>query len=103
LKFENLHSHRINLIEAGDWGLEDMHEYSKNPLFYEYMEDKPHESIEETKDYIESWLTRSKEGNGFLWFIYHKKDKKVIGSVGLWNIDWKRRSICIGYGLSPDY
>jgi RimJ/RimL family protein N-acetyltransferase len=80
-----------------------MYEYSSNPLFYEHMEIKPHKSIEETRAYLEKWLTLSKTGSRFMWFMFLKGDKKVIGSVGLWNIDWERKSAGIGYGISPDY
>ena len=80
-----------------------MFEYSQNPAVYTFLEFEPHRSIEETEEYLRKLIARSKLESGHYWFIALKESKKVIGTVGLLNIDKRKGSAEIGYGLSPDY
>ena len=83
--------------------LNDIHEYSKNKLFYEHMENDEHQSIDETESYLMKWIDDAKYEKRQLWSIFLKEEGKVIGTVGIWEIDWERKSCGIGYGISPDY
>ncbi len=103
MQFRDLFGESIDLLKAGNWGLEDMHDYGKNPLFYKFMETSPHTSIEQTLNYLNGWIEKEKSGKGFLWLIVLKSNKKVIGSISLWDIHKSRRSVGYGYGLSVDY
>lgn len=103
MHFRDLYGERIDLLKAGEWGLKDMYEYGKNPQFYKFMETTPHTSIEQTSDYLNEWINREKLGEGHLWLIVLRANKKVIGSVGLWNVNDRRKSVGYGYGLSVEY
>ena len=100
VKFENLYGKRIDLIEINMEGLTDMYEYSKNPSFYTYMEYSPHRSLQETRQYLEKLIGRSIPGSGHYWFIFLKSEKKVIGTFGIMDIDRRKGSAKIGYGIS---
>lgn len=80
-----------------------MYEYSLKPEFYRYFEYGPHKNVNETKQYLDNLIDLSNTQNGFYWFIKLKEKKKIIGTFGVLNIDEKRFSAEIGYGLSPDY
>ena len=43
---------RIYLTPLEDHHIEDMHDYSSNPLFFKYMELLPHHDISDTKAYF---------------------------------------------------
>ena len=103
MHFENLYGKRIDLIEINMEGLMDMSEYSENPSFYKYMEYEPHQSLEETRQYLKKLIDRSCSDSGHYWFIFLKIEKKIIGTFGLLNIDRRKDSVEIGYGISVDY
>ena len=103
MKFPELSGKRIRLGELSLSGLEDMYEYSKNPLLYRYFEFDPQIKIEETKEYLRKLITRSQAENAHYWFIRLIEDEKVIGSFGVHDIDWRKKDGEISYGISPDY
>jgi len=103
VNFENIYGEYIDLVEINMEGLMDMYEYSKNPSFYKHMEYKPHQSLEETRQYLKKLISRSSSDSGHYWFIFLKAEKKIIGTFGLLNIDRRKGSAEIGVGVSPDY
>jgi ribosomal-protein-alanine N-acetyltransferase len=86
-------------------GLIEMHEYSINEDFYEYFEFDAFKTIDETKAYLEKLISRmSKEGEynqAMYWFIRRKSDNKLLGTAGLVNLNFTRKSIEWGYGIDP--
>lgn len=83
--------------------LEDFHEYAQSVLVGPNAGWKPHDSINESREIIKSFIV-----DGEVYAIELKKTKKVIGSIGIHerypdpNIkDLKQREI--GYVLNPDY
>ena len=103
MNFENIYGKRIDLIEINMEGLMDMYEYSKNPSFYKHMEYKPHQSLEETRQYLKKLIRRSCSDSGHYWFIFLKVEEKIIGTFGLLNVDRRKGNAELGYGISPDY
>ena len=101
--FPDISSERLDLVKLGSFGLEDMHEYSVQEQFYNYLEFPPHQSIEETKIYLNKLLNRASSDNVHYWFIKHKADKKIIGSFGIRDIDWRKKIGDLSYGISCDY
>ncbi len=103
MNFENIYGEQIDLVEINMEGLMDMYEYSKISSFYKYMEYGPHQSLEETRKYLKKLISRSSSDSGHYWFIFLKAEKKIIGTFGLRNIDRRKGSVEIGYGISPNY
>ncbi len=87
-------------------GLEEMHRYSVDERLYQFFEFDPFDSVVKTKEYIEKLLDRM--GNDPLkrsamyWFVRRKGDGYLIGSAGLVNLNYARRSIEWGYGIDPE-
>ena len=98
---------RIKLSEISEDGLNDMHEYSIMPEFYEFMNIKIPKTKNDTADYINKLLDRNKNGyNGgkaIYWFIREISSSKVIGSIGLVGLSIENKKAEIAYGLSPNY
>lgn len=86
-------------------GLEEMHQYSTNPRLYEFFEFEPFVKLEETQKYIQKLLERigknEYERTSMYWFVRRKSDKKLIGTIGLLNIDYNRQSTEWGFGIDP--
>ena len=103
MNFPHLSGPRIKLIDLSESCLEDMFEYSKNPLLYRYLEFEPQKTMDETKTYLHKLMQRSAVPSGHYWFIRLIKTGKVIGSFGVHDIDWRKKNAEISYGLSPDH
>ncbi len=103
MNFPELQGQRIRLIQLDESHLEGMFEYSRDPRFYRYFEFKPQVNMEETRAYLQRLIERSSINTAHYWFIYLTGSNKVIGSIGVHDIDWRKKSGEISYGLSPAY
>jgi len=87
-------------------GLEAMHQYSIDERLYEFFEFGAFKEIDDTKAYIEKLLQRmsgeSDEKSAIYWFVYRKSDDRLVGTVGLVNLNYARQSIEWGYGIDPE-
>jgi len=101
--FIELFGERIDLIYLNKKYLNDINEYSLIPEFYNFLEYRPFLNINETKVFFKKLVSRSDGINCHYWMIYNKKLKKVIGTIGLHDIDWRKGSAELTYGLSPLY
>ena len=100
-KTEKLYFEKINLR-----GLDEMHDYSIIKEFYKYLEYRPFTKKIETEKYIKKLINLQKRNiNGELfnisWFVRRKKDKKLIGTARLSNINYNYNSAEWGFGIDP--
>ena len=77
--FIDLKSERLELVELGIFGLEDMHEYSTKEQVYKYLEFPPQKTKEETKLYLQKLIRRHQRENAHYWFVkLSEEDKKKL-------------------------
>ena len=82
----------------------EFHQYSLNEKLYEFFEFKPFKNIDDTKKYYEKMIKRMNvDKTHFYWFVYRKKDNKLIGTASLASIDFDRSSVEWGQGIDPDF
>ena len=93
----------VSLAPVSIDGLKDFHEYSILPEFYEHLEYPPFETIEQSRTYLKSLIHKSKLPGAQYWFIVLPDSGKVVGTIGLQNLDVSRASVELGYGVSPAY
>ncbi|MDP3683734.1 MAG: GNAT family N-acetyltransferase [Ignavibacteria bacterium] len=103
MEFRELSGQRIRLINLNIEYLHDIHEYSIMPQFYDHLEYPPFKDLEETRAFLTKLFKRSDEISGHYWFIYNISEEKVIGTIGLLDIDRRKGSAELAYGLSPNY
>lgn len=103
LNFSNLSSERIHLTELDETAILRLHTYSCNAKFFEFLEFSPHAAIEQTKHYFDTLCDRSNNRNGHYWLIKLREENLVIGTFGVVDIDMRKKSVEIGYGVDPDY
>jgi putative acetyltransferase len=83
-----------------EWRTDDdeaLYEYAKSPLVGPAAGWKPHESIEETREYLQHTTEK-----GDTWALVLKSENRVIGSIGLHRKDVETVRE-IGYVMHPDY
>ena len=90
-------------IAITDTYLEDFHEYSVKEQLYKYLEYSPFKTLEQSRSYLEKLIQRSAAGDAQYWFICLRSNGKVVGTLGAHSLDEYRKSVEIGYGVSPDY
>ena len=87
--------------------LGEMYEYSKDKRLYKYFEFEPHKTIGDTEKYLNKLLDRIGTDvvgrTAMYWFVRRLKDAKMVGSIGLLNIDYHRRSTEWGFAVNPEY
>lgn len=93
----------IQLEPIGMHGLEEFHAYSILPEFYNYLEFDPFTTLGDSKDYLQKLIKRSSAFGVQYWFIRLLKDDVIVGTFGVHSYDEHRKSIEIGYGVSPRY
>ena len=98
-----LKSYRLSLEPVSLSGLSDFHEYSVCKELYEHFEFSVFKDISESQKYLNTLINRSNFDSEQFWFIKESSSGKVIGSFGVHTLDVDRRSVEIGYGLSPYY
>jgi len=98
-----LKGNRISLTPLEDHHIEDMHDYSSNPLFFQYIDLLPHHDISDTRAYFHELKKREQERNCIYWAIINNEDRRMIGSFGLVDINELIGQGQIGYGLNPEY
>lgn len=103
IRYEELFGERINLINLNSNYINDIHEYSTIPVFYKYLEYDCFKSIDDTKLFFNKICSRSNDIDCHYWLIYSLKSDKVIGTIGLHDIDWRKGSAELTYGLSPNF
>jgi len=85
-------------------GVEEMFEYSKDPLMYKYLErSKPPRSIAQMEQYLKNFLnqvgTIVMGRTRMMWFVKKVDDQKIIGTVSLRNIEYERQMTDWSFGL----
>jgi len=98
-----LKSDRLSMEPVSLFGLDDFHEYSMCKDLYDHFEFSAFNDLEESREYLNKLIHRSKSDSQQYWFIKESHSKKVIGSFGVHTLDEYRMSVEIGYALSPHY
>ncbi|RPF50606.1 GNAT family N-acetyltransferase [Aquisalibacillus elongatus] len=102
-KMPTLETDRTLLRPIDHHDAEDMFEYASKHEVADQVTWPVHQTIEDTHQFIDIVLDRYQYGKVAPWGIYHKQDKKIIGTADFvwWNSDHSVAEI--GYVLSPEY
>ena len=102
MRFPELTGTRIVLAALDKGAVNDFHAYSVRPEFYRFLEFPPFTDRTQTEAYFDKLIARSNGETGHYWLIRLRESGRVVGSFGLLDIDWRKGSAEIGYGLSPE-
>ena len=81
----------------------DLFEMRHDPRMHLYTDTKPDEGISETEAYIDKMNAGVDAGKWIIWAMELKGERKVIGSISIWNLNPDRGSGELGYGIVPGY
>ncbi|MEG1410360.1 MAG: GNAT family protein [Terrisporobacter sp.] len=82
----------------------DIYEYLSQEQVVKYLPFKVHKNISDTKKFVQSYFINNyKKGKVGNYAIYYKADKKVIGNVGLNNVNPNSNIGEIGICINPKY
>ncbi|NLM52496.1 MAG: GNAT family N-acetyltransferase [Firmicutes bacterium] len=98
LETERLILRKLTLQDA-----DDIFAYGSDPEVSRFMTWETHQSIEETKSFINFILDKYEKDEAGEWGIVLKSTGKLIGSVGIPRYDLQNKSAEIGYVLSRKY
>lgn len=86
-------------------GLDEMHRYSIDERLYEFLEFGAFKTIDETRAYLERLIDRTsakaEQRTAMYWFVRRKDDSVLVGTAGIVNISFDRKSAEWGYGVDP--
>lgn len=82
----------------------DLYEYLSQEKVVKHLPFSAHKNLDETQKFIQSFFINNyKKGKVGNYAIYHKKDRKVIGNIGINNVSPKSNDCKIGICLNPKY
>lgn len=99
-----IETHKFILRPATQDDADDFYEYLSQEKVVKYLPFKSHKNINDTKKFIQSFFINNyKKGKVGNYAVYLKKDKKVIGNIGINNVYPKSKEAEIGICLNPKY
>lgn len=101
--FPNLETKNLLLRRLNYNDINNLHDMRKDSRMIEYVDVKPDENINETKEYIDKMNRGIDDNKWIIWAIVHKQSEKVIGTISIWNINSEHTGAELGYGILPDY
>ena len=100
------HNHDIFFERVSDKHLDGMHLYSTDERLYEFLEFSAFTEVNETLEYIQKLQKRIGNNvfgrSAMYWAVVRRSDKKIIGTMGLLNINTSRLSAEWGFGIDPE-
>jgi ribosomal-protein-alanine N-acetyltransferase len=98
LETERLLLRKITLDDATN-----IFEYASDPEVPTFMSWEPHQSIQETYDYLERVRQRYRQHHPGPWAIVHRRDAKMIGTGSFSTWERQHNSAEVGYVLNRRY
>ncbi len=94
---------RLVLRNATRNDVSDVFVYASDAEVTRYLRWGPHQTQSETEDYVKQVLADYRTGRDGPWFIEHKQNKNIIGSIHLMGISIQHRKAEVGFALSKAY
>ena len=101
--FPTLETERLTLREMTLFDRDDLFVMRADPRMHVFTDTIPDERFEQTSAYIENMRKGVAENRWIIWAIAHKGTSRVIGTVGIWNINEASNTAELSYGIAPDY
>jgi ribosomal-protein-alanine N-acetyltransferase len=98
-----LETTRLSLRKVTKDDVLDMYAYSSDIEVTRFLRWGPHQTVEDTENYISYVLVQYREGQDGPWAIELKQVNSIIGHIHLMEIDVLHRKAQIGFVLSKGY
>ncbi|MDF2539842.1 MAG: hypothetical protein K0S76_2863 [Herbinix sp.] len=95
---------RLILRRFEEWDTKDMFmNWASDPEVCQYLSWGPHQDITVTRKRILDWARSYKNNTTYIWAIYLKAGKKVIGSISVELSNESQKSCEVGYCIGKEY
>lgn len=101
--FKEMKTARLTLIKIAPVHRDDIYAYASDAETVRHMSWPRHESPEKTAAFIDLTCELYEEECHYDWAVYHRRDRKVIGTIGLHNRNRRENSVEMGYILNKEY
>ncbi|MEI4801837.1 GNAT family protein [Bacillus sp. NPDC077411] len=102
-KYPALITERLCLRPLTIEDADDVFEYASNSEIATYTVWYPHETLQDSKMFVQSILDQYEKGEMAAYGIELKKEKKMIGTCGFIEYDKNHHKAELAYALSPNY
>jgi [ribosomal protein S5]-alanine N-acetyltransferase len=102
-KFKEMDTDRLRLIKLSQEHGEDMYAYASCEETVRYMSWPSHGSPEQTARFIDLAQELYEGEMHYDWAIWHRKDKKMIGTIGLHGLDRDNNGAEMGFIIAKSY
>jgi [ribosomal protein S5]-alanine N-acetyltransferase len=82
---------------------DDIFAYASDPQVTPYLIWETHQSLDDTRDFLERTLQSYRDGGHPVWGIEHLADKKIIGTCGLAELALRHGRGEVGYVIARPY
>ncbi len=101
--FPELFTERITLREFNMTDVDDLLEIRSDDSVMKYMDTNYLKSKKEAEQFLIKIVNGFREKKQISWVLEHRLNKKFMGYIGLFSIDYKNNFAETGYALKPDY
>lgn len=99
-----LNTERLTLREFKWDDAEDMYyHWANDEKVTHYLTWPPHQSIEDTRQLLASWIQSYENGDFYNWAIVVRDSQTLIGNISVTHIDHKTNTVEIGYCIGQAY
>lgn len=102
LKFNALTTERLYLRSLKETDAQAHLDYASDSKNFPFADMNEMKSINEVTDYFKKMKKGVAKGDWLFWVIAHKETDKALGTLSLWNIDFKAGTGEFGFGIYPD-
>lgn len=99
--FPEIHTDRLLLRKFTPDDQENVFEIRSNPEVMRYIPRPIAVTIDDAIDHIEKILTMIDNNEGINWGIIEKSSRKLIGSIGIFNVKKENHRAEVGYVMNP--
>lgn len=101
--FPNLSTERLFLRKITIEDAEDIYALRSDDRVNKFIDRPKAHSVDDAKNFINQIRSRGSNNELLYWVITQKKDGKIIGTIGYYNISTEEETAEVGYELHPDF
>jgi [ribosomal protein S5]-alanine N-acetyltransferase len=101
--FPCLETQRLGLRALQQEDAPEIFELRSSKQVNQYLDRKPAQSMEEALGFIDKIQSGIRNNKAIFWAIHQKEEKKLVGTVLLWNISLADAKAELGYELLPAF
>ncbi len=101
--FPTLTTERLTLRQPLESDVQEIFLLRSDTMVNKYLDRQPSETLEEALSFIKKVNENFSNNNGCYWAITHTDNKKLIGTICLFDFSDELKKCEIGYELLPNY